>query len=737
MKKSTVAILEAVCLIVVVSAIAVVVSNHEKVIPALANLGANLNDAILTERNDAKKDLQNMMAEVPAPEEIDVSDEEMAEWIYGKIAAIYELAEKNNITLTEEQEKKLKDVIAVYDFTEEIIRMPAVQVAGGELSSGSYALKSDTTLNELDLTIPANAEVIIDLNGHTLTGTGKSSVITVENGGSLILKDSSFYPVFRGGSITGGTGTLTEGYGQGAYTAGGGIYVEGSLHMISGKIFDCSANTGGGVYIGEKGTFLLTGGSIDNCSIFGNKSVFGGGVQVSGGGTFQMEGGSIVNCTVNHDPKSDEQSFGGGGVGINNGKFVMKGGVISACTSDYHGGGIYVSDRTKEVSLVEGIIEECSAAVNGGGVYILDNDNVTMSGGKIQNCRASNGAAVCIQGAQANLNLQGGELIGFGGISNGEAAYDATNGGAVYVYSGSLHLSGGSIRDFHAEKNGGAIYLGNDANFTMTGGTLDKCTAQNHGGGVYMNGWHSTVSGGIISDCEAKNNGGGIYVLSGLLTYSGDAVIETCYAGGDMVILDETDEMSIWDGGGGIFVAPGAILRVNGGKITECKTAAFGGGIFCYGDFLCAGGEISNCFAYGGGGILLASEGSLTMSGGSVCSCRAINGNGGGISLSDGTLQITGRPIISENIRETETSVETNNLYLSDGQVFSITGQMSDGASIGVSVSPAAFTGGEIQITERGVGDYTNAAKYFFSDMEHTVVVADETNRYLKITYTD
>ena len=59
---------------------------------------------------------------------------------------------------------------------------------GGELSEGTYTLEGGVTLTT-DITIPSGEEVTLDLAGHTLTGTGSGSVITVN--GTFTLKDSS------------------------------------------------------------------------------------------------------------------------------------------------------------------------------------------------------------------------------------------------------------------------------------------------------------------------------------------------------------------------------------------------------------------------------------------------------------------------------------------------------------------------------------------------------------------
>lgn len=147
----------------------------------------------------------------------------------------------------------------------------------GTLQSGAYILKKDL---QGDLVIPDGAHVILDLNGHTLTGSGMDSVIT--NQGTLIITDNSGTGK---GTITGGTGKLrgeTE-------TAGGGIFNEGILTLLNGNIKGNKAYVAGGIING--GVFRMKGGRItENIA-----TTYGGGVSTLAGTkmTFLFQGGSI------------------------------------------------------------------------------------------------------------------------------------------------------------------------------------------------------------------------------------------------------------------------------------------------------------------------------------------------------------------------------------------------------------------------------------------------------------
>ena len=238
--------------------------------------------------------------------------------------------------------------------------------ADGILTSGSYILNSDVRL-AADLTVPVDAVVTLDLNGNTLTGTGKSSVIVVN--GKLTVKDSSGD---NSGIITGGIGYASDGgNGGGAisiesggkctleggtltgnhcnnynYNAGG-VYAKGTaeFYMTGGVITENTANRqGGGIFGGGSSTIVISGGEISN-----NTAQFGGGVCYNG--TMIMTGGKIKNNTAKDSGEVNGASWTnimGGGIKVNSSRpLEFYGGEVSgnkAISSDRftaQGAGIY------------------------------------------------------------------------------------------------------------------------------------------------------------------------------------------------------------------------------------------------------------------------------------------------------------------------------------------------------------------------------------------------------------
>ena len=231
------------------------------------------------------------------------------------------------------------------------------------------------TGNTTPITFKGSSEsisFILDLNGKTIdrglsTPTTYGSVIKIE-GGALTIKDSSA----TSPDGTDGTGTITGGNTSGS---GGGIHitrysigdVPGSLILESGSISDNTADgsNGGGVYIDQKCSFTMKGGSIDGNTVKNSATSHGGGVFV--GGIFTMENGIITN-------NSSEQG-NGGGVNIgSNGTFTMSGGTISGNTATSNGGGVCVSGDGLGFStftMTGGTLSGNTATSgNGGGVYV-------------------------------------------------------------------------------------------------------------------------------------------------------------------------------------------------------------------------------------------------------------------------------------------------------------------------------------------------------------------------------
>lgn len=223
-------------------------------------------------------------------------------------------------------------------------------------SGGTVTLQGDMTAEEKDqnLTVENAKNVILDLNGHTLSRglifeDKQGSVIVVKKGGTLTIRDSS----------AAGSGKVTGGYAEN----GGGIYNEGTVNLESGAVTGNLSSESGGIY--NVGTLVISGGVVRE-----NVAKEGGGIYNSLEGTVSVRGGAKVS-----ENKTTEDS--GGGI------------------ATY--GKLTVSEQAE--------ISSNFAYTDGGGIWIEENASVTMTGGVVtKNNAYSLGSGICLYGS---INLSG------------------------------------------------------------------------------------------------------------------------------------------------------------------------------------------------------------------------------------------------------------------------------------------------------------------------------------------
>jgi len=178
----------------------------------------------------------------------------------------------------------------------------ALSSDGGEIGTAGaksfYYLTENTILKE-NITIAANAEVTICLNGYILCGSAEQSVITVKEGATLNVRDCQadsaehkhYYTVDSGTglwSFTNGGAFLTSDNAE-KYIAGG-VITGGMYALGQATEQDSAAYIGGGIY--NRGKLNISGGAVA-----GNYG-YCGGVYNSPDGlkgkAFTMTGGKIV-----------------------------------------------------------------------------------------------------------------------------------------------------------------------------------------------------------------------------------------------------------------------------------------------------------------------------------------------------------------------------------------------------------------------------------------------------------
>ena len=569
-------------------------------------------------------------------------------------------------------------------------------------------------------------------SGETLTVKGTEAGASIKNTSGRVFN-------ITGGSVTLGDGITLTGTVTGENARGGAVYVTGgNFTMESGStIADSSVQgtsaSGGGVYV-MNGTFIMEDGSKITGS---SATVSGGGVAVSTGGTFTMRGGTIDGTGASSNAES------GGGVEIHDAIFTMEGGTITGNNATY-GGGVRVDSG--EFIMKDGTISDNNATNLGGGVCVINgsftmSDTATIQG----NTATTHGGGVYVNGR--NFEMIGGTI---GGTDAG-SANSAQYGGAVYVNGGAFTMESGSkitgSRATGTTASGGAVYVAGGT-FTMNGtAILQGNTATTHGGGVHiLSGGTFIMNGGTIDGTiggtagNTAENGGGVFVSGGTFnmydgTISGNTVTESgggvCISGGTFTMSDSAviSGNTATRSGGGVFVSGSGNFIMEGGTIggtggESHNSAENGGGVYIHnGAFTMSDGSISGNTATDNGGGVYVGDGTFTMSGGTISGNTATQ-KGGGVYVSStgnftlGSSSAESSPVVSGN---TKTGNSTNNVYLDDGTILLIGGELKKSkksGNIGISMA----TPGE-EFTY-GWSDSTVPTFFFSDDTKRTVALS-------------
>lgn len=185
-------------------------------------------------------------------------------------------------------------------------------------ASGNYYLSTDVTLSSV-CSIPANAKIVLDLNGHTVQSQPGKPI------GRLIFLNAAGAELTLTDTSAAQTGKLTQ---SGSYTS----WTDGSLISVNNTsakltvfagIFDSSGLTlssiRGGVFSVNSGTCVLNGGTVIGAKIVSTNATQGGGA-IRTNAKFYMYGGTVYGGT---------SSTNGDNIYISGGTATFSGGVVA------------------------------------------------------------------------------------------------------------------------------------------------------------------------------------------------------------------------------------------------------------------------------------------------------------------------------------------------------------------------------------------------------------------------
>lgn len=345
------------------------------------------------------------------------------------------------------------------------------------------------------------------------------------------------------------------------------------------------------------------------------------------------------------------------------GDFIMYGGEISGNRID--------------------ISAHSAAAGDGAGVEAQQSD-FTMYGGKITNNHVIKGSNN--EGGGVNMHT-GGTFTMYGGEISGNACSDT--GGGVISAGTYLKLYGGTISNNTADKRGGGVFT--NMTLTISDGITITGNKSEQGGGIYTYDEDITINGGNITGNTATYGGGvyhiGDYRTCDTLTISGSATItgNTATDGGG-VYVESGKNTSNWNKGQGA-------LQINGGSITN------------------------NTATGNGGGVYINERGLLTITGGNVTDNTATV-NGGGVYFNGESKKFN----ISGNINVTgiKKSGKANNIYLPNGQIIKIMGELTNTAPIGVTTEVEPDSSNYVQIAS-GRAAYATPDKFQYENNDTSI----------------
>ena len=568
----------------------------------------------------------------------------------------------------------LLPTMALADDAEERSAETPITAAGGELATGNYVLPDNIDLTN-DLVIPSGAVVSIDLNGHTLKGTGNGSVIVVNDNGVLTVKDSSGD---NSGIITGGIGYASDGgNGGGAisiesggkctleggtltgnhcnnynYNAGG-VYAKGTaeFYMTGGVITENTANRqGGGIFGGGSSTIVISGGEISK-----NTAQFGGGVCYNG--TMIMTGGKIKNNTAKDSGEVNGASWTnimGGGIKVNSSRpLEFYGGEVSgnkAISSDRftaQGAGIYGGNIKVmgDVKVHDNTCDDVTENIYLAGSAMLEIVGELDSGATLPVTRAtqtgrvtsSNGylfdGIITTDDSELKLEKRNGELY-FTKVVDPENVICTMQVGGTTLGYDSLSAA---LADLPSDDNVITLLknidLGAQVSVPANSGSATITAAENEDGTPIVITWENatasffnipsgaelTVSGNIVI-CGSESNGQRAFDVAGTLNF-GEENSESEYPKVEQFDLPtEKGIAAVYVNGGTLNLYSGTLSQ-NKGYYGGAVSVRYNGSANLF------GGTISGNTAPSGGGLYVANS-TVTLSGTRISENSAQKGGG-------------------------------------------------------------------------------------------------------------
>ncbi len=402
----------------------------------------------------------------------------------------------------------------------------------GNSGSATVTLTSDVTANETINITNGAKNIVLDLNGHTITrANGVNNVFNLGGSNKLTIRDGKparvsqtvdTRNVARDTNTTDGTGiALPATYSNGTLT-----WYE-TRSTVSNKVYTketryrMTAQGGGGIN-GNGGSYAIINMTNSNATL----NIEGGMLYGSDGRAIYMEGSGTLN--------------------------VSGGYIHSNKTESNSGGAIYVqNDANANLNFTGGVIAGNSAGRSGGALATNNAANITISGSVVfsgnaargtgyDNSNKSGGGAIFL-GANTKAEMSGGLLTHNWGVANRDKQDNYEYGGGAVLVDGQFKMTGGQITSNEAVGGGGVMtvhYGEGTGTFIMTGGIIAGNYARmNEGGGIsiMMEGRSNIIGGHITNNvCETTHHwgGGGLFMADNTVNIMKSVLVTNNHAEG-------------------------------------------------------------------------------------------------------------------------------------------------------------------------------------------------------------
>jgi len=533
----------------------------------------------------------------------------------------------------------------------------------------------------------SNGKVLSSGLSSNSWGSGNAGNISLSTG-SLSLTSGGWISADTHGSGAGGEVSITA---KGNVLCSGFVENTDGTFTASGILSRTYGSGNAGNILMNVGSLTIEGGAKIDSSTQEGSTGNGGNVNISAGDYISISGFGTSSIYGVYSSRLSTNSYGSGNAGnisLSTGSLTLTGG--GQINADTHGSGTGgdidivakgnvslsgFAENTDHSFISSGIYSRTYGGGNAGNI-LMDVGSLTIEGGGRIDSSTRKGST----GNGGQVNISAGNAIsisGFARNSNGKVlssglssnSWGSGNAGNIYLSTGSLSLTNGGW--ISADTHGSGT--GGEVSITAKGNVLLSGFVENKDG--------TFTASGILSRTYGSGNAGNISMDVGSLAIEGGARIDS-----------STQEGSTGDGGN-VNISAGDYISISGFG-TSSKYGVYSSTLS------------TNSYGSGNAGNISLSTGSLTLTGGGQIGANTFGTGTGGevsitasgnVSLSGFVENIDGSPISSGIYSRTYSSGNAGSISMNVGSL-----TLEGGARIDSStVTGSTGNGGEISISAR------------------------------------